>query len=112
MRFSKSDTEYLNMTKAQRSAFNRFNEEWQSNQYKDLPKRIMVDLRNYVVHGDSIKNQFLFNLVTRDAVSMLRSVVKCGLKKQQMQDLSYFIYNAIPAECWGSHEAYQEWDGA
>lgn len=112
MKMTKSDLEYLNMTTAQRQAFNRFNEEWQSNQYKDLPKRIMEDLRRYVVHCEFIKNQFLFNLVTRDAVAMLRSVVKCGLTKKQMENLSYFIYNAIPAKCWGSLEAYQEWDGA
>ena len=112
MRMTKSDTEYLYMTTAQRQAFNRFDEEWQSNQYKDMPKRIMEDLRHYVVHGGTPKSHFLFNLLVLDAVAMLRSAVKCGLNQQQMQDLSYFIYNAIPAECWGSLDAYQEWKGA
>jgi len=112
MRMNKSDTEYLNMTTAQRQAFNRFNEEWQSSQYKDMPKRIMEDLRGYVVYGDVPKSHFLFNLLVLDAVAMLRSAVKCGLNQRQMQDLSYFIYNAIPAGCWGSLEAYQEWKGA
>lgn len=72
----------------------------------DIPEHMREGISNYVMYGIPAGG-FLFSLLTNKLVeTFLRAD---GINKEKISDYVSFIYNCLPAGCWGNEEAYKEW---
>lgn len=77
-------------------------------EYDDIPDRTLVSLENYVKHQGS-PGGFLKAVLSND---LTKSFGRADLdNRAALYQLSKFIYNQIPAKCWGSTKKVKDWLG-
>ena len=77
--------------------------------YDKVPnERMKSDVRRHVETG-TVHSDFLYAVLTNDLVD---SFALADLEnRKKLNDWRIFIYNELPANCWGSEEKVDNWDG-
>lgn len=77
--------------------------------YDKVPvDRMQSNVKRYVENG-KVHGDFLRNLLKNDLVGTFSHA---DLENQRnMDEWITFVYNELPAECWGSEESVNDWSG-
>jgi len=77
--------------------------------YDKVPvERMERDVKRYVRYGE-LHGDFLTNLLEND---LMGTFANADLEnKRNIDEWTTFVYNELPANCWGSQEAVENWSG-
>jgi len=73
-----------------------------------IPPYTLEALESWALDGDSTGG-FLYAFLSNDLNYAFRRAD--GNNKEALYAIYMFIYNYMPAQCWGSPEAVEEWGG-
>lgn len=77
--------------------------------YDKVPTETMKhDVKNYVENGQ-MYGDFLYSLFSND---LMGAFSHSDLEnREKLNEWTFFIYNEVPAQCWGSPEKVEKWEG-
>jgi hypothetical protein len=71
-----------------------------------VPQNTIDELRRYAFNGVPLGG-FLEAVVSNDLVSAVSRAD--SYNQNNLPALVVYVYNELPAECWGSRETYEHW---
>ena len=74
--------------------------------YGMLPYHMQEGMRNYIEHG-ILPGGFLTAVLENDLMGAISKAD--DFNKRRLHDYGMFLYNEVPASCFGSPEAVQKW---
>lgn len=72
----------------------------------NIPEHMRPGILDYVMNGTET-GHFLKALFSNDLAETFSRAD--GINSVMIKDYVTFMYNALPAGCWGSKETYKEW---
>jgi hypothetical protein len=72
----------------------------------NVPEHTLGAIDNYVKHKYE-PGSFLYSVLIND----LKGAVSCAdmMNQAALADIVKYLYNYVPATCWGSEDAVQRW---